>query len=100
MTTVRVELPVHLRMLARVEDEVYIEVAGAPTIANVLDTLESRYPMLRGTIRDHATRRRRAYIRYFAGGDDLSHEPPDTPLPEGVISGADVLRVLGAISGG
>ncbi len=100
MTTVRVELPVHLRTLARVEGELRIEIAGAPTISSVLDVLESRYPMLRGTIRDHGTRRRRAYMRYFAGGEDVSFEPPDAPLPATVTSGADVLRVIGAIAGG
>jgi sulfur-carrier protein len=100
MTIVRVELPVHLRALARVEHELCLEVAGAPTIGNVLDALESGYPMLRGTIREHGTRRRRAFIRYFAGADDVSYDPPDALLPESVASGADVLRVVGAIAGG
>ncbi len=100
MTTVRVELPVHLRTLARVEGELRIEVAGAPTVQSVLDALESSYPMLRGTIRDQGTNRRRAYIRYFAAGEDVSHESPDAPLPAAVTSGADVLRVIGAIAGG
>ncbi len=100
MTTVRVELPVHLRTLARVEGELRLEVADAPTIANVLDALETSYPMLRGTIRDQGTHRRRAYIRYFAAGEDVSFEPPDAPLPAAVVSGADTLRVLGAIAGG
>lgn len=100
MTTVRIELPVHLRTLARVEGELRVEVAGAPTVQTVLDALESHYPMLRGTIREHGTRRRRAYMRYFAAGEDISFESPDVPLPVAVTSGADVLRVLGAISGG
>jgi sulfur-carrier protein len=100
MSTVRVELPVHLRSLARVEGELCLEVAGEPTVQRVLDVLEADYPVLRGTIRDHGTRRRRAFIRYFAGGTDLSHEPPDAPLPACVASGEDVLRVVGAIAGG
>jgi sulfur-carrier protein len=100
VSTVRVELPVHLRMLAQLDDELRLEVAGAATVENVLDTLESRYPVLRGTIRDHGTHKRRAFIRYFACGQDISHDPPDTPLPEPIASGADVLRVIGAISGG
>jgi len=100
VTTVRVALPVHLRTLARVDDDVQIEVAGGPTISAVLDALESHYPMLRGTIRDHATRQRRAFIRYFADGRDLSHDSPDEPLPEAVVSGDDALWVVGAIAGG
>ncbi len=100
MTTIRGELPVHLRTLANVEGELRLEVADSPTIPNVLDALEASYPMLRGTIRDHGTSRRRAYIRYFAAGEDVSHEPPNAPLPAAVTSGADVLRVIGAIAGG
>ncbi|HEV2131163.1 MAG TPA: MoaD/ThiS family protein [Longimicrobiaceae bacterium] len=100
MTTIRVELPVHLRTLARVEGELRVEVADAPTVESVLDSLEARYPMLRGTIREHGTNRRRAFIRYFAAGEDVSFKPPDAPLPAAVASGADVLRVLGAIAGG
>jgi sulfur-carrier protein len=100
MTTIRVELPSHLRALARVEDELLLSVPGAPTIEGVLDALEASFPMLRGTIRDQGTRRRRAHMRYFGAGEDLSHEPPDAPLPAPVVSGADVFRVLGAISGG
>jgi sulfur-carrier protein len=100
MITVRVELPVHLRTLAGIDGEVALPVDGAPTIRGVLDLLEDRYPMLRGTIRDHGTGRRRAYIRYFADGEDLSFEPPDAPLPDAVRSGADAFRVLGAIAGG
>jgi sulfur-carrier protein len=98
--TIRVELPVHLRTLARVEGELVVEVSGEPTIANVLDELENRFPALRGTIREHGSRKRRAYMRYFAAGQDISHEPPDSRLPEAVYAGDGVLRVLGAISGG
>ncbi|MQA91759.1 MAG: hypothetical protein GEU90_16315 [Gemmatimonas sp.] len=100
MTTVRVALPVHLRTLARVEGELPISVEDRPTIADVLDALEDRYPVLRGTIREHGTSRRRAYIRYFACGQDISHEPPDTRLPDPVAMGSDVFQVIGAISGG
>ncbi len=97
---IRVYLPAHLRTLANVRGEVELEVEGPVTQRSILDALEARYPMLRGTIRDHVTHRRRAYIRYFAGGEDLSLEPADAPLPPAVASGADVLRVLGAIAGG
>jgi sulfur-carrier protein len=98
--SVRVELPVHLQTLAGVGAEVRVEVGAEPTMQRVLDALEARYPALRGTIRDHGTARRRAYMRYFACGEDISHDPPDRPLPPAVASGADVVRVLGAISGG
>jgi sulfur-carrier protein len=97
---VKVALPEHLRTLARVAGEVEVEVAGPPTVRSVLDALESRYPMLRGTIRDHETGTRRAYLRYFAGGRDVSHEAPERPLPDAVASGAEALYVMGAISGG
>ncbi len=100
MTTVRVVLSAHLRTLARVDGEVTLRVADAPTVTTVLDALESRYPMLRGTIRDHGTEQRRAYIRFFACGRDLSHEPPNAQLPETVSSGTDALMVVGAIAGG
>jgi sulfur-carrier protein len=100
MTTVRVALPVHLRTLAQVQDEVRLQVAGDPTIQGVLDALEAAYPALRGTIRDHASARRRGFIRYFACGEDLSHEPPDSRLPERVVTGAEAFCVIGAISGG
>lgn len=100
MSTVRLELPAHLRTLARLDGEVRIRVAAEPTIGSVLDALEAAHPMLRGTIRDHATRQRRPFIRYFACGRDLSHDPPDAPLPEAVASGEDVLCVVGAIAGG
>jgi sulfur-carrier protein len=100
MTTVRVALPVHLQTLARVDGELQLDVAGAVTINSLLDALESSFPALRGTIREYGTERRRAYIRYFACGQDLSHDPADTPLPDCVASGADTFCVIGAISGG
>jgi sulfur-carrier protein len=100
VVTIRVELPVHLRTLAGVEGELEVQVAGEPTVTTVLDEVESRFPALRGTIREHQSGKRRAYMRYFAAGRDLSHEPPETRLPEAVSSGEEVLRVLGAISGG
>jgi hypothetical protein len=100
MTTVRVALSAHLRTLARVGSEVRVEVPAAPTITDALDALESAYPALRGTIRDHATGRRRPFMRYHACGRDLSHDPPDEPLPDAVVQGADVFRVIGAIAGG
>ncbi len=100
MTTVRVALSAHLRTLARVDAEVELEVVEPVTVTTVLDALESRYPVLRGTIRDHGTDRRRAFIRFFACGRDLSHEPPDAPLPDAVSSGTDALMVVGAIAGG
>jgi hypothetical protein len=93
-------LPAHLRNLARVGAEVTLEVPPPVTIAAVLDALEARYPMLCGTIRDHGTLQRRAFIRYFACEEDLSHEPPDTSLPEAVIAAREPLIVLGAIAGG
>jgi hypothetical protein len=99
-TTIRIALPVHLRTLARVDGEVQVEVLGAPTIRNVLDALEAQYPVLRGTIRDHGTAKRRAFIRFFAGGADMSHEPQDSPLPPEVASGNDAFCVIGAIAGG
>jgi sulfur-carrier protein len=98
--TIRVELPVHLRTLAGIDGEIAIEVDREPTVEVVLDALEARYPVLRGTIRDRDTRRRRAYMRYFAAGRDISHELPTVPLPPPVTEGDEVLRVLGAISGG
>ena len=97
---IRVVLPAHLRTLAHVESEVTIEVAGAVTIARVLDALEARYPMLCGTIRDHVTQQRRAFVRFFACSEDLSHEPPDTPLPDAIASGAEPFLIIGAIAGG
>ena len=99
---IRVVLPPHLRTLARVHDEVTLEVPGGGplTRAAVLDALEARYPMLRGTIRDHVTHRRRPFVRFFACAEDLSHEPPDAPLPDAVASGAEPFFILGAIAGG
>jgi molybdopterin converting factor small subunit len=97
---IRVVLPAHLRTLARVTDEVQLEVAGAATLRSVLDALEARYPMLRGTIRDQRTRRRRAFVRFFACEQDLSHESEDAPLPAPVAAGAEPFLVVGAIAGG
>jgi hypothetical protein len=97
---IRVALPFHLRNLARVDGEVELEVDGEVTQRAVLDALEARYPVLRGTIRDHGTLQRRAYVRYFACGQDLSLEPPDAPLPEAVASGTETFIVLGALAGG
>lgn len=97
---VRVVLPQHLRTLARVGGEVTLDLAGPVTVNSVLDALEARYPMLRGTIRDHATGRRRAFIRFFADEQDLSHESADTPLPEAVANGAEPLLIVGAMAGG
>jgi hypothetical protein len=93
-------LPAHLRALARIEGEVSIEIAGDVTQRAVLDELESCYPMLRGTMRDHITLRRRPYVRFFACEEDLSHEPPDTPLPRAVAAGAEPFLVVGAMAGG
>ena len=97
---IRVILPPHLRTLAHVGSEVTLDVEGQATLSSVLDALEARYPMLRGTIRDHDTQQRRAFLRFFACEEDLSHEPPDAPLPEAVASGKEPLVVLGAIAGG
>ena len=97
---IRVVLPFHLRTLARVDGEVTLDVEGQATQRSVLDALEARYPMLRGTIRDHATQRRRALVRFFACGEDLSNEDPDTPLPEAVATGAEPYLVVGAMAGG
>ncbi len=98
--TIRVQLPHHLRNLARVGSEVNLDVPEPVTLRAVLDTLESHFPMLRGTIRDHVTLQRRAYLRFFTCGEDWSHESPDTPLPEEVLSGKEPVIVLGAIAGG
>ena len=97
---IRVVLPAHLRTLARVSGDVEIQVEGQVTQRSVLDALEARYPMLRGTIRDHVTQQRRPFLRLFACGEDLSNEPPDAPLPDAVASGAEPLFVVGAIAGG
>jgi hypothetical protein len=93
-------LPQHLRTLARVDGEVTLEVEGPVTQRSVLDALEARYPVLRGTIRDHVTEQRRPFLRFFACEQDLSLEPPDTPLPDAVASGAEPFMVVGAIAGG
>jgi sulfur-carrier protein len=97
---IRVVLPQHLRTLARVGEEVEIEVRGPATQRAVLDALEARYPVLRGTIRGHANQRRRPFVRFFACEQDLSHDPPDDPLPEPVATGAEPLLVIGAMAGG
>ena len=97
---IRVVLPQHLRTLARVDDEVQIDVAGAVTQRAVLDALEARYPVLQGTIRDHVTLKRRAFLRFFACEEDWSHEPPDAPLPEAVARGTEPFLVVGAMAGG
>ena len=100
MTAVRVRLPTHLRNLARVDGELSLEVTGAVTQSSVLDALEQRYPVLRGTIRDHATHRRRPWVRFFACQEDLSHESPDAPLPAAVATGSEPLLIVGAMAGG
>ncbi len=97
---IRVEIPQHLRTLAGVSGEVQLEVAGPVTIRSVLDALEAKYPVLKGTIRDHGTLQRRAFLRFFACQEDLSLEPPETPLPEAVASGKEPFLVIGAIAGG
>jgi sulfur-carrier protein len=97
---IRVMLPQHLRTLAQTGREVELEVEGAATQGTLLDALERAYPMLRGTIRDHTTRRRRPLVRFFACGEDLSHEPPDSPLPEAVTRGAEPFLIIGAMAGG
>lgn len=98
--TIRVELPQHLRTLAHAGREVELEVEGPVTQRAVLDALEARHPMLRGTIRDQVTQQRRAFLRFFACQEDLSHEPPDAPLPEAVASGKETFLIVGAIAGG
>jgi molybdopterin synthase sulfur carrier subunit len=97
---IRVRLPAHLRTLARVEGEVSLDIHGQVTQRSVLDALEVRYPMLRGTIRDHVTGKRRPFIRFFACEEDLSHEPADAPLPEAVATGSEPFYIIGAIAGG
>ncbi len=97
---IRVQLPAHLRNLAHVDREVEVEVAGKPTVRLVLDALEARHPVLRGTIRDATTQKRRAFVRYFACQQDLSHEDPDTPLPDAVAEGTEPFLVIGAMAGG
>jgi hypothetical protein len=97
---IRVELPHHLRTLAQVGREVELQVEGPVTQRTILDTLEAAYPMLRGTIRDHTTKKRRPFLRYFACGEDLSHESPDDPLPEAIVRGDEPFSVVGAMAGG
>jgi molybdopterin synthase sulfur carrier subunit len=97
---IRVTLPFHLRTLAKVDGEVTLEVEGLVTQRSVLDALEARYPVLRGTIRDHVTLERRAFLRFFACEEDLTHESPDAPLPEAVATGKEPFMVIGAIAGG
>jgi len=97
---IRVVLPPHLRTLAQVKGEVQLDIAGPVTRAAVLDALEARYPMLCGTIRDHGSERRRPFLRFFACERDLTHEPPDAPLPDAVAAGAEPFLVIGAIAGG
>jgi sulfur-carrier protein len=97
---IRVVLPAHLRTLARVDGEVKLDVEGQATQRAVLDALEDRYPMLRGTIRDQVTQQRRAFVRFFACEEDLSHEQPDAPLPDAVVTGAEPFLVVGAMAGG
>ncbi|MGA3052902.1 MAG: MoaD/ThiS family protein [Candidatus Korobacteraceae bacterium] len=97
---IRVILPQHLRTLAHVGSEVELEVEGRVTQRSVLDALEARYPVLRGTIRDHVTQQRRPFLRFFACEEDLSHDSPDAPLPDAVVSGAEPFLIIGAIAGG
>lgn len=97
---IRVQLPAHLRRLANIGREVELEIHGPATFAATLDELEQRYPMLRGTLRDQTTHQRRAFIRFFACGEDWSHLPPDSPLPEPVAAGSEPLRIVGAMAGG
>ena len=98
--TIRVVLPQHLRTLARVEGEVAVTVEGPATIASLLDAVEARFPVLRGTIRDHETRRRRPFVRFFACQEDLSHEPAETALPDEVLKGEEPFLIVGAMAGG
>ena len=98
--TIRVVLPPHLRALAHVGSEIQLAISGPVTIRSVVDAVEASYPMLRGTIRDHLTQQRRPFLRFFACGEDVTHESPDAPLPEAVVSGAEPLLVVGAIAGG
>jgi len=97
---IRVQLPQHLRTLAKVQGEVQLEIEGPITQRSVLDALEARYPMLKGTIRDHVTQQRRAFMRFFACEEDLSHESSDSPLPDAVVNGKEPFLVIGAIAGG
>ncbi len=97
---IRVKLPTHLRRLAQVDGEVRLDIDGEATQRRVLDELEAQYPVLRGTIRDHTTHKRRAFVRFFACEEDLSHEPPDDPLPDAVVKGTEPFLIVGAMAGG
>ncbi|MBK9091579.1 MAG: MoaD/ThiS family protein [Anaerolineae bacterium] len=97
---IRIVLPFHLRRLANVRQEVELQVAGPVTQRSILDALEAQYPMLRGTLRDHVSQRRRALVRFFACGQDVSHEAPDAPLPAAIATGAEPFLIIGAIAGG
>ncbi|MDQ4027407.1 MAG: MoaD/ThiS family protein [Actinomycetota bacterium] len=97
---IRLVLPAHLRTLARIDGEVKLQIEGDVTQRSVIDALEDQYPVLRGTIRDHDTQRRRAFVRFFACGEDVSHEPPDVPLPDAVAAGDEPFMVVGAMAGG
>jgi hypothetical protein len=97
---IRVVIPAHLQTLARASREVQLDVGGEPSLRSVLDALETRYPMLRGAIRDHVTQRRRPFVRFFACERDLSHDAPDTPLPDAVATGAEPLLIVAAMAGG
>ena len=97
---IRIVLPHHLRTLARVGDEVQLDLNGRATLQSVLDALETKYPMLRGTIRDHDTHKRRPLVRFFACGEDISHESPDAPLPDSIVNGTEPFFIMGAIAGG
>ncbi len=100
MPTIRLDLPAHLRTLARIKGELLLDVPGQPTQHSVLDALELRFPMLRGTIRDHVTLERRPFLRFFACSEDISHRSPDTPLPLAITTAAEPLLIIGAIAGG
>lgn len=97
---IRVVLPHHLRTLARVGDEVHVDLSGSATVRSLLDALEAKYPMLRGTIREHVTQARRPLVRFFANGEDISHAPADSPLPNAIVNGAEPFFIMGAIAGG
>jgi molybdopterin synthase sulfur carrier subunit len=97
---IRVVLPHHLRTLARVSDEVHVDLNGSATVKAILDALEAKYPMLRGTIREHNTLKRRPLVRFFACGEDISHESPDVPLPDAIVKGMEPFFIMGAIAGG
>ena len=97
---IRVVLPHHLRTLAHVGDEIQVDLNGSPTVSAIIEAIEEKYPMLRGTLRDHETQRRRPLVRFFACGEDISHDPPDTPLPDPIAKGTEPFFIMGAIAGG